>query len=90
MDSQTIKNEIVDPVDGTIANVKIPLGVPKTSKRHYDIIIFGASGFTGKFVVKEMDYFARIYGVTWAVAGRDVKKLQNVLDDLYKTQGEIL
>lgn len=56
------------------------------SKRKYDIIVFGASGFTGVLVVKEMRRFSQIYDVSWAVAGRDVNKLQKVLDDVYKTQ----
>lgn len=89
MDDQTLEKKTVDPADGTVADVKMPLGVTKIPKREYDIIVFGASGFTGKFVVKEMDYFSQIYGVTWAVAGRDSKKLQNVLNDLYKTRGMI-
>jgi hypothetical protein len=52
---------------GQLAEVKLSLGITKTSK-----------------------YENRIYGVSWAVAGRGIKKLQNVFDDFYKTQGEIL
>lgn len=46
----------------------------------YDLVIFGASGFTGQFVVEEV---ARTVdsenGLKWAVAGRDMKKIQAVL-----------
>lgn len=58
------------------------------SKRKYDIIVFGASGFTGQFVVMEMGFFSQIYNLTWAIAGRNTNKLQNVLDNMYKTHGK--
>lgn len=104
MDQQTLENEAINEfdiineneiitennsVDGTMAEVKMPSGVAVKYKRQYDIIVFGASGCIGKHVVKAMDYFSQIYGVTWAVAGRSVEKLQYVLDELYKTRGEI-
>lgn len=60
----------------------------KKSKRKYDIVVFGASGFTGKFVVMEMAYLCQIYSLTWAVAGRQKNKLQKVLDDMYKAVGK--
>jgi len=69
------------PAKGQIANIK--------SKRKYDIIIFGASGFTGQYVVLEMGRFSQIYNLTWAIAGRNTDKLQNVLDKLYKTLGKL-
>lgn len=54
----------------------------------YDIVIFGASGFTGKFVVEEV---ARISdeegGLTWAIAGRSMEKLQTVLANASKATG---
>ncbi|XP_015378852.1 PREDICTED: saccharopine dehydrogenase-like oxidoreductase [Diuraphis noxia] len=55
------------------------------SKRKYDIIIFGASGFIGQLIVMEMGRFSQTYNLTWAVAGRNTEKLQNVLEKLYKT-----
>ncbi|CAI6359211.1 unnamed protein product [Macrosiphum euphorbiae] len=55
------------------------------SKRKYDIIVFGASGFTGQFVVMEMGHFSQTYNLTWAIAGRNTDKLQIVLDKMYKT-----
>lgn len=51
--------------------------------RPYHIIIFGASGFTGQFVIEEV---ARTVAegpkgnLTWAVAGRSRQKLEKVLD----------
>jgi len=46
---------------------------------HYDLIVFGASGFTGRLVA---DYLNRRYGVggelSWAMAGRSAAKLAEV------------
>ena len=48
----------------------------------YDVIIFGATGFTGRFVA---DYFASAVreqrpGLLWALVGRDRAKLQQMAD----------
>ncbi|XP_025198349.1 saccharopine dehydrogenase-like oxidoreductase [Melanaphis sacchari] len=75
LDQETVAEH--NPASEQITNTK--------SKRKYDIIIFGASGFTGQFVVMEMGRFSQIYNLTWAIAGRNAVKLQNVLDKLYKT-----
>jgi len=69
------------PAKEQIANIK--------SKRKYDIIVFGASGFTGQHIVMEMARFSQIYNLTWAIAGRNIIKLQNVLVKLYKTLGKL-
>lgn len=50
-------------------------------QREYDIIIWGATGFTGKLV---SEYMARQYGsgnLTWALGGRSKSKLESVLSD---------
>ena len=56
--------------------------------RKFSIIVFGASGFTGQFVVEEiartMDNEAKF---TWAVAGRDMSKLQAVLSKASEVTG---
>ena len=57
--------------------------VETSDSRPYHIIIFGASGFTGQFVVEEV---ARTSAegpkgtLKWAVAGRSRAKLEKVLD----------
>lgn len=57
--------------------------VETTSSRPYHLIIFGASGFTGQFVVEEV---ARTVSegpngtLKWAVAGRSKQKLETVLE----------
>ncbi|KAM3931203.1 saccharopine dehydrogenase-like oxidoreductase [Leptodactylus fuscus] len=57
----------------------------RASKRPYQIVIFGASGFTGQFVVEEVARVAdgeeyRGQELRWAVAGRSKKKLEEVLE----------
>ncbi len=52
-------------------------------KRKYDIIILGATGFTGKLVV---EYLMMQYGISdtlrWAIAGRNPTKLEDVKKEL--------
>lgn len=47
--------------------------------RNYDIVVFGATGFTGNIICK---YLTKTYGlnktVKWAIAGRSVKKLEEL------------
>ena len=54
------------------------------NNRKFDIIIMGATGFTGKLVV---EYLLNNYGVenkqfSWAIAGRSTKKLQKLKNSL--------
>ena len=55
----------------------------QSGQREYDLVVYGASGFTGSLVV---DYLARHYPVgdslRWAVAGRNREKLQATVDRL--------
>lgn len=49
--------------------------------RKYDFVVFGATGFTGQYVVEEL---ARVISSGekkrhWAIAGRSETKLQGVL-----------
>ena len=49
--------------------------------RKYDVVVYGATGFTGKLVA---DYLAAQYGIDknlrWALAGRSESKLESVRD----------
>lgn len=49
------------------------------TKKEFDVIIWGATGFTGRLVA---EYYLRHYGLTndfkWAMAGRSQKKLEEV------------
>ncbi len=53
----------------------------ETVDRQYDVIVWGASGFTGKLVV---EYFLEQYGkdIAWAIAGRNRQKLEQALQEL--------
>ncbi|KAL0969322.1 hypothetical protein UPYG_G00225560 [Umbra pygmaea] len=65
--------------------------VETSSSRPYHIVIFGASGFTGQFVVEEV---ARTMSegpngtLKWAVAGRSRPKLEKVLEQAAETLGK--
>lgn len=52
-------------------------------KAEFDIIVYGASGFTGRLVA---EYLAKAYGVggevKWAMAGRSADKLAAVRDEI--------
>lgn len=58
-----------------------------TANKKYDVVIFGATGFTGKLVV---EYFLAQYTqnntgsdqIVWAMAGRNIEKLAEVRDEL--------
>ncbi|KAG2468492.1 SCPDL oxidoreductase, partial [Polypterus senegalus] len=62
-----------------------------TTSRTYDLVIFGASGFTGQFVVEEV---ARSTAegpkgnLKWAIAGRSREKLEKVLEQAAETLGK--
>ena len=47
-------------------------------ERPYQITVFGATGYTGKFVVEELKK-RQTKGVAWAVAGRNEEKLKAIL-----------
>ena len=47
-------------------------------ERPYQITVFGATGYTGKFVVEELKK-RQTKGVSWAVAGRNEEKLKATL-----------
>ena len=53
------------------------------SDREFDVIVFGASGYTGKLVA---EYMGKEYGndesISWAIAGRNKDKLSSVKKDL--------
>ncbi|MBK8542566.1 MAG: saccharopine dehydrogenase NADP-binding domain-containing protein [Caulobacteraceae bacterium] len=53
------------------------------SAQEFDVVIYGATGFTGKLVAEHM---MRVYGaegeVRWAIAGRDEEKLKTVRNDI--------
>jgi len=59
-----------------------------SASRKYDIVIYGASGFTGAVVVEEFARSKLCDGVTWAIAGRNESRLRKVLDDVGTRTGK--
>ena len=57
--------------------------------KKFDLVVYGATGFTGNFVVEEVAKFAQRSGrqISWAVAGRDTSKLKNALKLAEKETG---
>ena len=59
-----------------------------TENREYSIVVWGASGFTGKLTA---EYLLGRYGVnehfTWALGGRNQKKLEEVRAEISETTG---
>jgi short subunit dehydrogenase-like uncharacterized protein len=53
-----------------------------TRERAFDVVLFGATGFTGRLVAEYMAEHAERAGVRWAIAGRNREKLEAVKADL--------
>lgn len=55
-----------------------------TDTREFDIIVYGATGYTGRLVAEYLDkhYAGRDDGPKWAMAGRSQAKLENVRDEI--------
>ena len=52
-----------------------------------DVIVFGASGYTGQYVVEEMARKGQQFGLKWGVAGRTVEKLKQILQQASSVTG---
>lgn len=58
-----------------------------TDAKHYDIVIWGASGFTGRLVA---EYLLNNYPdgkLSWAMAGRNAEKLEAIREEIGDSQG---
>ncbi|CAH1790808.1 unnamed protein product [Owenia fusiformis] len=54
----------------------------------YDLVVFGATGFTGQFVVEELGRLCdKDSSLKWAIAGRSMEKLQQTLTTATKITG---
>ncbi|XP_047116308.1 saccharopine dehydrogenase-like oxidoreductase isoform X1 [Schistocerca piceifrons] len=58
-----------------------------TEDRRLDLVVFGASGFTGRYAAEEAFRLSKDKNFTWGVAGRSATKLQQVLKDISKKTG---
>jgi len=54
-----------------------------------DIVVFGATGYTGKFVVRELANAYQTEKITWGIAGRSENKLKEVLESIGKEKSII-
>lgn len=53
-----------------------------------DLLVFGATGFTGKFVVREIAKLAKEKGnLQWGIAGRNETNLKELLRTLSNKTG---
>lgn len=52
------------------------------SDREFDIIIYGASGYTGRLVAEYLQAEYAGAGLKWAMAGRNAEKLQSVAGEM--------
>ncbi|KAK4879389.1 hypothetical protein RN001_007535 [Aquatica leii] len=55
-----------------------------------DIILFGATGLTGKNCIKYLDKFTKLHGrdLSWGIAGRSKVKLMHVLEECSTAMGK--
>lgn len=58
--------------------------------RPFDLIIFGATGFTGRWVVEKMAKQAGKHSLKWAVASRNVDRLKRTMRELSTLSGQDL
>lgn len=56
----------------------------------YDIVLFGATGFTGLLIAQYIDSKAKTENIKWAIAGRDTDKLKNIQASLLHSQPDII
>jgi len=51
------------------------------TSRQYELVLLGATGYTGKITAEWISTNLPT-DLKWAIAGRNAKKLQNVVDEL--------
>ncbi|KXJ94679.1 saccharopine dehydrogenase [Microdochium bolleyi] len=59
----------------------------KKHDRQYDVVVFGATGYTGLFTAEHIAAELPT-NLRWAVAGRSAEKLQNVVAECQKLNGD--
>lgn len=58
-------------------------------ERKYDLVIFGATGFTGKIICSYINSHQDAKDLNWAIAGRNENKLKSILKSLGKANQQI-
>jgi short subunit dehydrogenase-like uncharacterized protein len=64
--------------------------VPRVSSRGLDVVVFGASGVTGRNVAAHLAERARDQPLSWAAAGRDAAKVERVLEEIGVSAPEVI
>merc|ERR1719502_2519657 len=74
---------------GVQAQIPPPGSAKPLADRKYDVVLLGATGFTGGLAAK---YLAKTYGssVKWAIAGRSAAKLEKVKAELNADYADII
>jgi len=54
--------------------------IPDYSRKAYDILVYGASGYTGRYVAKYIHSLG--LGLKWAIGGRSQSKLASLMAEL--------
>eukprot|EP00127_Corallochytrium_limacisporum_P006880 Clim_evm95s236 gene=Clim_evmTU95s236 len=55
----------------------------KMTEKKYDIVVFGGTGFTGKYLVADViRYASENPKFTYAIAGRNEQRVRNAIDDI--------
>jgi short subunit dehydrogenase-like uncharacterized protein len=65
----------------TSSSFSAPAIIP-LDDRPFDVVLIGATGFTGKLVAEYFAEHAHTNGIRWAIAGRSREKLEAVRSDL--------
>lgn len=60
------------------------------NNKDLDIILFGATGFTGKLIAKYLAQHATAEDLKWAIAGRDKEKLIKISESFSENKPEII
>src|SRR5947209_6874627 len=56
-------------------------GIEMSSSKKFDIVVYGATGFTGQLVAEYLaSHYKNDKGLKWAMAGRSLDKLKSVRD----------
>jgi hypothetical protein len=73
---------LIKSLDQTLSvNIStLPMALPH-SARKYDLVVFGASGYTGKLTAEEVPVRTPS-NLKWAIAGRSSHKLELIASDL--------
>lgn len=64
--------------------------MPDINEREFDVIVFGASAFTGKYTVEYIAKNNEEFNLKWAIAGRSRPKLLAVLQEISSVTGKDL